>query len=169
MVTFRDECSKLRSQLNEQHREENRVSLEQLTKIKDLQREDLRGELQSKIDALKKTVSTQTVLSNGCIYALRQPFCRLSHELFHPLKWLNSNFSLQYLVWITYKGHKNKGNEDQLKKLSIVKQILVVSIFRNVWWTVLRIYILILVSNALEWAYFRQSLYWVKRTRLNSQ
>ena len=86
MVTFRDECSKLRSQLNEQHREENRVSLEQLTKIKDLQREELRGELQSKIDALKKTVSTQTVLSNGCIYALRQPFCRLSHEFFHPLE-----------------------------------------------------------------------------------
>ena len=75
MVTFRDECSKLRSQLNEQHREENRVSLEQLTKIKDLQREELRGELQSKIDALKKTVSTQTVSSNECIYALRQPFC----------------------------------------------------------------------------------------------
>lgn len=74
MVTFRDECSKLRSQLNEQHREENRVSLEQLTKIKDLQREELRGELQSKIDALKKTVSTQTVLSNECIWALRQPF-----------------------------------------------------------------------------------------------
>ena len=67
MVTFRDECSKLRSQLNEQHREENRVSLEQLTKIKDLQREELRGELQSKIDALKKTVSTQTVLSNECL------------------------------------------------------------------------------------------------------
>ena len=75
MVTFRDECSKLRSQLNEQHREENRVSLEQLTKIKDLQREELRGELQSKIDALKKTVSTQTVLSNECIWALRQPLC----------------------------------------------------------------------------------------------
>lgn len=74
-MTFRDECSKLRSQLNEQHREENRVSLEQLTKIKDLQREELRGELQSKIDALKKTVSTQTVLSNECIWALRQPFC----------------------------------------------------------------------------------------------
>ena len=51
------------------------MSLEQLTKIKDLQREELRGELQSKIDALKKTVSTQTVLSNECIWALRQPFC----------------------------------------------------------------------------------------------
>ena len=62
------------------------MSLEQLTKIKDLQREELRGELQSKIDALKKTVSTQTVSSNECIYALRQPFCRLSHELLHPLE-----------------------------------------------------------------------------------
>ena len=77
----------------------------------------------------------------------------LSHELFHPLEWLNSNFSLQYLVWITYKGHKNKGNEDQLKKLLIVKQILLVSIFRNVLWTVLRICILILVSNALGLEY----------------
>lgn len=54
---FRDECSKLRSQLNEQHREENRVSLEELTKMKDSQREELRAELQSKIDALRKTVS----------------------------------------------------------------------------------------------------------------
>ena len=56
-MTFRDECSNLRSQLNEQHREENRVSLEELTKMKDLQRDELRAELQSKIDALKKTVS----------------------------------------------------------------------------------------------------------------
>lgn len=54
---LRDECSNLRSQLNEQHREENRVSLEQLTKLKDMQREELRAELQSKIDALKKTIA----------------------------------------------------------------------------------------------------------------
>ncbi|KAJ7390367.1 hypothetical protein OS493_025618 [Desmophyllum pertusum] len=53
---LRDECSKLRSQLNEQHREENRVSLEELTKMKDFQRDELRAELQSKIDALKKTI-----------------------------------------------------------------------------------------------------------------
>ena len=56
-VIFRDECSKLRSQLNEHHREENRVSLEELTKIKDLQKDELRAELQGKIDALRKTVS----------------------------------------------------------------------------------------------------------------
>lgn len=57
---FRDECSKLRSQLNEQHREENRVSLEELTKMKDSERDELRAELQSKIDALRKTVSKKT-------------------------------------------------------------------------------------------------------------
>ena len=57
LTTFRDECCKLRSQLNEQHREESRVSLEELTKMKDSQRDELRAELQSKIDALRKTVS----------------------------------------------------------------------------------------------------------------
>lgn len=56
-LNFREECSKLRSQLNEQHREENRVALEELTKVKDAQRDELRAELQSKIDALRKTVS----------------------------------------------------------------------------------------------------------------
>ena len=54
---FSEECGKLRSQLNEQHREEYRVSLEELTKVKDIQRDELRAELQSKIDALRKTVS----------------------------------------------------------------------------------------------------------------
>ncbi|XP_029195502.2 protein FAM184A-like [Acropora millepora] len=54
---LRDECSQLRSQLNEQHREENRLSLEELTIMKDLQKEELRAELQNKIDALKNTVS----------------------------------------------------------------------------------------------------------------
>ncbi|XP_068709021.1 protein FAM184A-like [Montipora foliosa] len=54
---LRDECSKLRSQLNDQHREENRVSLGELTRMKDSQREELRAELQCKIDALKKMVT----------------------------------------------------------------------------------------------------------------
>ena len=54
---FSEECGKLRSQLNEQHREENQVSLEELTKVKDIQRDELRAELQSKIEALRKTVS----------------------------------------------------------------------------------------------------------------
>ena len=54
---FSEECGKLRSQLNEQHREENQVSLEELTKVKDIQRDEVRAELQSKIDALRKTVS----------------------------------------------------------------------------------------------------------------
>lgn len=68
LTIFRDECSKLRLQLNEQHREENRVSLEELTKMKDIQRDELRAELQSKIDALRKTVSILSL----CVLASRQ-------------------------------------------------------------------------------------------------
>ena len=44
-----------------------------------------------------------------------------------PLRVTASNFSLQYLPWITQQGHKNKGNDQQLKMLLIVKQILLVS------------------------------------------
>ena len=62
---FSEECGKLRSQLNEQHREENRVSLVELTRVKDIQRDQLREELQSKIDALRKTVSGIKFSSNS--------------------------------------------------------------------------------------------------------
>lgn len=64
---FSEECGKLRSQLNEQHREENRVSLEELTKVKDIQRDELRAELQSKIDALRKTVSEIKFIILSCL------------------------------------------------------------------------------------------------------
>ena len=50
----------------------------------------------------------------------------------NPLEWLASNFSLQDYPWITQPGHENKGNDHQLKKLLIVKQILLVSTLRNV-------------------------------------
>ena len=38
-----------------------------------------------------------------------------------------ANFSLQYRPWIKHKGHENKGNDHQLKKLLIFIQILLVS------------------------------------------
>ena len=34
------------------------------------------------------------------------------------------------------EGHENKGNDHQLKRLLIVKQILLISTFGNVWKTV---------------------------------
>ena len=45
---------------------------------------------------------------------------------FIPLEWLASNFSVQYHSRFTHKGHENKGNDHQLKKLLTVKQILFV-------------------------------------------
>ena len=44
-----------------------------------------------------------------------------------PTKGLASNLSLQYHFESNIKGLKNKGGDDQLKKLSIVKQILLVT------------------------------------------
>ena len=64
---------------------------------------------------------------------------------YHPyvkFKWLASNFSLQYHPWMTLQGHKNKGNDHQLKKLLIAQQLLLVSTLGNVQRTVQRIYIL---------------------------
>ena len=47
--------------------------------------------------------------------------------------------------WITHKGHQKKENDHWLKKLLIVPQILLVSTLVNVWRTVWRICILMLV------------------------
>ena len=47
----------------------------------------------------------------------------LFNKLFNSQEWLVSNFSLQYHPWITHEGHKNWGNDHQLKKL-FIKQIL---------------------------------------------
>ena len=50
-----------------------------------------------------------------------------------PLELPTPNFFLQDHPWIKPQGDKNKGNDHQLKKLLIVKQILLVSTLRNVW------------------------------------
>ena len=42
--------------------------------------------------------------------------------------WPASYFSLHYQPWIKQEGHKGKGNDHQLKKLSIAKQIILVYI-----------------------------------------
>ena len=44
------------------------MSLEELTKMKDIQRDELRVELQSKVDALRKTVSILPVYSVCCYH-----------------------------------------------------------------------------------------------------
>ena len=49
-----------------------------------------------------------------------------------------------------YEGHENKGNGHQLKKLSIVKQILLDSTLGNVWRTVWRICIMMLGCKGLS-------------------
>ena len=58
-----------------------------------------------------------------------------------PLQWLACNFTPLYHPWIINYGHKNKGNEYQLKKLLIVEQILLVSTLSNFKRTVLRIWV----------------------------
>ena len=49
-----------------------------------------------------------------------------------PLRVISTNFSLQYHPRITNLGYENKGNDHQLKKLLIVKEIHLVSPLRNV-------------------------------------
>ena len=51
---------------------------------------------------------------------------------FSPQEWLASHFSLQYPPWIKHGGHENRGHDQQLKQLLIVKQILLASLFGNV-------------------------------------
>ena len=65
----------------------------------------------------------------GCVC---WPFWRGNIDLFNPQEWLATNFSLQYHPWIKHEGHKNRGNDHQLKKLLIVEHILLVSILGNV-------------------------------------
>ena len=50
----------------------------------------------------------------------------------NPKEWLAPNFSLQYHPRIPHLGYESKGNDCQLKKLLIVKQILLVSTLGNV-------------------------------------
>ena len=51
----------------------------------------------------------------------------LLFQPFNPLWWLASEFSLQYHSWIKHLGHENRGDDHQLKKVLIVKQILLFS------------------------------------------
>ena len=52
--------------------------------------------------------------------------------LLNPREWLASNFSLQDCPWIEHLGYGNKGNDQQLKKFLIVKQILLSRTLGNV-------------------------------------
>ena len=76
-------------------------------------------------------------------FTSRPPYLEFT-RLNNPLEWLASNFSLQYQHWIAHQCHENKGNDHQIKKLLIVRQILLVSTFVNVQRTVWRICILML-------------------------
>ena len=51
---------------------------------------------------------------------------------FNPREWLAPYFSFQYHSWIKHYGYENKGNDNQLKNLLIVKQILLDSTLGNV-------------------------------------
>ena len=71
-------------------------------------------------------------------------------QTFSPQEWLATNFSLQNCLWIKHESYENRGDGHRLKQLLIVKQILLVSLFGNVWRTVWRICILILGSKGLR-------------------
>ena len=58
---------------------------------------------------------------------------------FNPWEWPASNFSLQYHPWIKHWSHENHGYDQQLTKLLIFKQILLVSALGDVQRTVWRI------------------------------
>ena len=47
---------------------------------------------------------------------------------FTTKSWPACNFSLHYQLWIKQEDHYGKGNNHQLKKLSIAKQIILVYI-----------------------------------------
>ena len=44
-----------------------------------------------------------------------------------PKEWPASNFSQRYHPWIKHLGHKNRENDNQVKELLIVEQILLAS------------------------------------------
>ena len=60
-----------------------------------------------------------------------------------------SKFSLYLHNWIKHQGHECDGNDNQLKKLLIVRQILLVSISGSLLRTVWRIYILWGCNNVI--------------------
>ena len=58
----------------------------------------------------------------------RRAFYLIKALPFNPWGWLACNFSFQYHTWIKHEGHENKGNDNQLRNLLIIKQILLASI-----------------------------------------
>ena len=60
------------------------------------------------------------------------------------LQWFDFIFSLQYHPYIKHEGHKNQGNDHQVKKLLIITLILLFSTLENVQRTRCRICILVL-------------------------
>ena len=79
------------------------------------------------------SIPQHTVSLNG-IFQFLLTFFAFVHQVLVSVKkkWLASNFSQQSIPWIILGGHENKGIDHQIKKLLIVKQILFVSMLRNV-------------------------------------
>ena len=71
-------------------------------------------------------------------------FYSIHNKPFSPKEWLASNFSLWYHLWIKHESHEKRWVDHQLKQLLIIKQILLVSLFGNVWRKVRRMCILML-------------------------
>ena len=71
-------------------------------------------------------------------------FYSIHNKPFSPQECLASNFSLWSHLWIKHESHEKRGDDHQLKQLLIVKQILLVSLFGNVWRKVRRMCILML-------------------------
>ena len=65
-------------------------------------------------------------------------------------EWQASIFSLQYDLWNKHEIRENRGDDHWLKQLLVVQQILLVSLFGNVWRTVWRISILMLGCKGLN-------------------
>lgn len=75
-VVLRDESSRLRSELNDQHSKENRAALEELTRIKEMEKEDMRKDLENKMGILRKTVSSNLMWIVHTVPSFSLPACR---------------------------------------------------------------------------------------------
>ena len=74
-------------------------------------------------DFLFEVVSRSTSIRSEILYF----YCissKLAKTVWKRSECLASNFSSQYQPWIKCLGYENKGNDHQLKKVLIVKQIL---------------------------------------------
>ena len=86
--------------------------------------------------------------------------CKLqdSTNTLTPYKWLASNFSLQYHLWIKCRGHENNRNYHQFKELIIFKQTLLVITVENVERSVWSVWILML-HQLISWSPWIQEQY----------